>query len=661
MVPTSITLPQKRLGLVSCFALLSQESASRRLVPMALMGLLQSLMLGMLAMGASAASKGADALIIEQDVTVHAYLHDVERESSSVNVAVLTTEDLDLMSYPDVARILDQLPGVYLSNLGGLGKASGLFIRGEDSFRTRLSIDGLELTDLSTPQAGPRLDFSLLADPGRVELIYGPQALLYGADAAGVIAIDSRRAPALQNASSSDRVRVAASAGQYNTTQGGLSYAKRSDGGDFSLGVVSLSSDGFNARNVGEADEDGTEQTAVNGRFTKSLGSTTDFYGSGLVVNGSNQYDDGFTGFPRNDFDQSGILLGLEERFDEGAISLEYARTTSRNKDSFINNSAALTKLDTKGHYELNEQTTVTGLVGFRGERLSDFLSASRDDRSQYHLAFEALHAITDRLDINAGVRFDSTDSAGSFFTHRAGVAFRPVRVDGLIIRADQSSGFRLPSQAEVAYNNGPFAGAQVPNELDVERSRSVSVGAEYERAFGKLGLTFFDSEIDKLIFFDNIGFAGYFQSGGVSTSRGVTLDFDVDLHEHFAILGSYTYNDTTLGDNAIFSGLGDEFERLRRPRDQYDLTLRATTADQRGTIDLRFYGRAHTEDYDFARGQFRSLDNHDLVDLEVFFRPKPGITTWLRVENLQDEFYEVVPTYNTAGRGAYVGFSLEL
>jgi vitamin B12 transporter len=49
-------------------------------------------------------------------------------------------------------------------------------------------------------------------------------------------------------------------------------------------------------------------------------------------------------------------------------------------------------------------------------------------------------------------------------------------------------------------------------------------------------------------------------------------------------------------------------------------------------------------------------LENYEVLDISASFELLSGLSVYGRVENLLDEDYEEVPTYNTAGRAAYAG-----
>ena len=49
-------------------------------------------------------------------------------------------------------------------------------------------------------------------------------------------------------------------------------------------------------------------------------------------------------------------------------------------------------------------------------------------------------------------------------------------------------------------------------------------------------------------------------------------------------------------------------------------------------------------------------MDDYEVLDINASFEVLPGLDIYGRVENLLDEDYEEIPTYNTSGRAAYAG-----
>jgi len=103
------------------------------------------------------------------------------------SVSVLNQQDIVERGFSNLADILRWEPAISVSNTGGPGKATSLRIRGENGYRTKVYLDGIDITDTSSPQAGPHFEQLTSAGTERVEILRGPQGMMYGADAGGVV------------------------------------------------------------------------------------------------------------------------------------------------------------------------------------------------------------------------------------------------------------------------------------------------------------------------------------------------------------------------------------------------------------------------------------------------------------------------------------------
>ena len=72
-----------------------------------------------------------------------------------VSVSVLDEDTMQSLGYPDLASLLDTQPGVTVTMDGGYGKAAAVRIRGEEGYRTRIVLDGINIADPSSPKSVP--------------------------------------------------------------------------------------------------------------------------------------------------------------------------------------------------------------------------------------------------------------------------------------------------------------------------------------------------------------------------------------------------------------------------------------------------------------------------------------------------------------------------
>ena len=119
-----------------------------------------------------------------------------------------------------LAELLQRQPGVQIVTNGGPGSTTGVFLRGANSNQTLLLIDGLRVG--SSSSGTPPLEAIPLDQIDHIEILRGPAASLYGADAiGGVIQVFTRRAGGALAANAS------AGYGTYDTSNlsGGVSGA----------------------------------------------------------------------------------------------------------------------------------------------------------------------------------------------------------------------------------------------------------------------------------------------------------------------------------------------------------------------------------------------------------------------------------------------------
>ncbi len=110
------------------------------------------------------------------------------------SVTVITSQDIEAKQNRTVPDALSGVPGLNVVQSGGPGNITSVFIRGTDANHTKVLIDGIDVSDPSSPDGA--FDFAHLMTSGidRIEVLRGPQSGLYGSDAIGGV-IDIRTKP----------------------------------------------------------------------------------------------------------------------------------------------------------------------------------------------------------------------------------------------------------------------------------------------------------------------------------------------------------------------------------------------------------------------------------------------------------------------------------
>ncbi|MBT7312685.1 MAG: TonB-dependent receptor plug domain-containing protein, partial [Halieaceae bacterium] len=134
---------------------LSRHHCQHRPASPRFMGTLLALPLGLCLSSNTIAQTTETPAAIDETVIVASRVTDLSHQVG-VSVSVLDRDDILSLGYPDLGSLLDTQPGVTVTMDGGFGKAAAVRIRGEEGFRTRIVLDGINIADPSSPQISPR-------------------------------------------------------------------------------------------------------------------------------------------------------------------------------------------------------------------------------------------------------------------------------------------------------------------------------------------------------------------------------------------------------------------------------------------------------------------------------------------------------------------------
>ncbi len=104
----------------------------------------------------------------------------------TANVEVITKEEIEEKRFTTVSEALSTLPGVSTISNGGIGQLDSLFIRGIDTKRILVLVDGIRYNE-PTGLSGAPLAQLMINDIERIEVVKGSQSGIWGADASGGI------------------------------------------------------------------------------------------------------------------------------------------------------------------------------------------------------------------------------------------------------------------------------------------------------------------------------------------------------------------------------------------------------------------------------------------------------------------------------------------
>ena len=589
-----------------------------------------------------------------EQMVVTGHRVEIPKAQSGVSVSVLTDADIERLGYASLLDVIRTLPGVSVSNNGGAGKVSAVYLRGESSYRTLVLLDGVNISDPTNTQVAAQFQHLLASDIERIEVLRGPQGMMYGAGAGGVINIISKKT------SEPLQAQLGVETGRYGAQQVRADLGGQTERWNYRINLADFQNDGFNSRvsdTTGERDgyENFTGTARLGYRFSDALG----MEGQVRRTDTESEFDGCYAGFVTSEqcldkFDQTSYRLSANYQPGKTGHRVSIARQEiSRDSLSLGESSYAVDGAIAEVNYVGNSALAGGKLVwGGELEQQDYDAAAGKQDLDSLGLFAEWNGNLADRVYYTFGYRRDRLESE-DHNSWRASVAY-PVLLgeeQQLKYRASYGTGYRAPSPYEVAYNAAEDVAAVGP-----ETSRGYELGLEYQLAeLLRLEVTYFDQQVTDAIVYDySLGTWGaYAQDDGTSASKGVELSLAGDFKPEL----SWYLNGTWL--DAVDT---EDRQRLQIPQQVANLGLSYRLLGDRLILSGNWQRVADRLSPNPSwGGPDLALEDYDKLDINAAYRLSDSVRFTLRGENVLDEDYREVAGYYTAGAAVYAGVQLTL
>ena len=618
----------------------------------------------LIALTASAAAQSSGEQIVVSATRIPTPLSQL-----ASSVTVITAPEIEARQDRSLPDVLREVPGLSITQTGGAGGQTSIFMRGTNPNHTKVLLDGIDLADPSTPSGAADISKLLAGDIAQVEVLRGPQGALYGSDAVGgVINIITRTGEGPLKLSAN------AEGGSFDTfnqwgsasgSEGAFHYAatlQHSHAGATPVTPLNLlqpgekRNDDFydNVTATAKLGYDVAENFDLGlvGRYTNSLGKIT---GDAFDFNT-------FTSFPsptqtrietlQYQSRATAHLVLWDGRFDQ-TLGLAYGHTISATQDPDNGDSRQIgdrVKLDWQGNVGIADgHTLVLGAETAR-DALHPGLSFGFPSPLSQGITTNAGFAevqsdFGNGIYNSASIRYDDNSRFGDKTTWRIAPAWV---IGDTKLKASVGTGFKAPALQQLY---GTFGGNV---SLKPETSFGYDVGVEQNFLGGALtgGVTWFRNDVKNLIV---SGPAPAFQLLNIGRARtdGVEAELNWKAMDVLNVRASYTYTDAL--DTATHLAL------LRRPRHQASLG-----ADWQATDDLSldatllYVGPQIDGNRDFSIPRLKMPD-HVTLDLAASYRLTETWSVFGRIENATDTNYQSPDGFLRPGIGAYGGIKVSL
>lgn len=623
---------------------------------------------------ASAPDAAADANA--GDVIVTATRRPVPVDKVAASVTVLDKADLDRAQDIGVTEALVRTPGVSISRNGGYGTNTSLRIRGAETDQTVVVIDGVKLNDPSQPGGGYNFGNLLVGDASRIEVLRGPQSVLWGSQAIGGVVNIVTATPSRPLESSFD-----VEGGSRNTVSARAGIGGIAGPASFRLGAQTFTTRGISviSPDFGGVERDGYTSQSVTGRVEVQIA-------SGISADLRGYYTDARTDLDSTTADTSDFTTdrefvgygGLNAAVFGGRLRnrLAYGYTSTK-RDNYSPGKPRELTFDGLGR---NDRIEYQGSVAiargwdaifgvdheherFRSVSPSTSLSvpipAPSVGAADLTGGYAELSAtVVGGLTLTGGVREDEHSRYGGKTLFQAGGVWD--LTTGTVIRASYGDGFKAPSLYQLYSSYGNQA-------LQPEQATGWEAGVE-QHFFGRaltVGGTYFERRSRDLIIFagcaarstlplcfqpgTTIARSGYYDNVSRAFAYGIEAIAALKVGPRLLIDGNYTWSPSEdRSPGTATYGL----QLARRPRHAANGSVSYALG---GGVTAGAAVRWSGETFDNATHTIR-LAPYALVDLRGELAITRHVALFGRVENLLDKDYETAYRYGQLGRSVYAG-----
>ena len=573
------------------------------------------------------------------------------RSETGQAIDIVGRERLDQLQSATIGDALQSVPGVTVAARGGLGGQTSAFLRGGNSSQTLVLIDGVRINDLTSPNGAFDFGTLMTGNVGQVEVLRGPNSVIWGSQAIGGVVNIQSLAPA-----NGFEGRFGAEYGAADTKRVNANIAGTSGLFEGSLGGSYVDAQGISAL-AGGTERDGFENFAGNGRLKVNISDGFNLDFRGYYNHATVEYDSAFgigaNALPVTRNRQFVGYVGTNFVALDGRMHsrIAYTRTDIRRLGTdpvvfSFNNFIVRGSIDRAEYhtaFDVNDALTMTAGLEYERTFASTSFEGAAADVARNHVASGFSQIIVRPvagLTVTGGVRHDQYRDYGGQTTLGGNIAFTPN--DGrTMLRATYGEGFRAPTLSE---GQPPYGNP----DLRPETARNFDLGFEQPILDGRARFfaTYFNRRSTDLIAFS---FAT-FQSEHIDRvhSTGVEAGFNLNPTDRLDIRASYTLVD------AVNRSAGANFGNRLALRPQHSGSL---TVDWQTPFGLSVGSSLLLigDSFDDASNSV-ALDGYALVGLRASLPINDRLELYGRVDNIFNVQYTVVAGYNSFGRNAAVG-----
>ena len=553
-------------------------------------------------------------------------------DESLASVTVITKEQIEQQQANDLNDLLSSIASIDMINSGGFGKSTSLYMRGTDTGHVLVMIDGVPFSSATLGQVAYQDIPVDLID--RIEIIRGPRASLYGSEAiGGVIQIFTRRP------TDETSLNFTSTLGSNNMKKNTAGISGSINKTSYSIQASTFSTDGFNAEQNNDPDNDGYKQNSANIFVKHKFSNTNNIEATFFNTDNVNEYD-GFT--PTSDYYTEGLqqALGIKGTFSAATnwqvtLKANQSKDYSDNFKDSIKTGIFNTEREIftwQNDISISENNLLT--VGLENKNTSvsgtsTYTKSSRDNNA----TFIQNDWSGNNNNFLISVRRDDNESFGEHTTGNAAWSHNIYSDTRLILSA--GTAFKAPSFNDLYY---PLTWGYVGNpDILPETSENFEVSVKKKN----IEINLYRTEITNLISWQLDSGTGNTSPVNIGSSTISGIDFIASLK-----LGDWDTKINISFTDPIDNSTGEVLEN--RSKESLRLDFDKLFSDYSLGATIKSQGDRYIS-------STKKLSNYTLIDLRANYKINKNWDIKGKITNAFDEEHTLNDGYNTADRSIFV------
>ena len=461
------------------------------------------------------------------------------------DTTVITSDEIKRAGLSSLPQLLQQQPGVEVTNAGGPGKTSSVNIRGTSSTHSIILIDGLRVGSSTTGTSA--IENIPLSQIERIEIVRGPVSSLYGQDGiGGVIQIFTKKGK------KGFHPYVSAGYGRYKTKEVAAGISAGNESTSFAINLAGINTDAFSAfvpddskaSNTQNIDKDNYKNRSVSSSLSHQFNEEIKIDFQYFLSTGKNMFDNRYANFDATYVDYkdktkqeaySVMLTGNISDYWESSLKIGkssdlYSAQQKYDNELFKYNAGEVDKYETS-EYQLAWQNNINLDYGSL-VLLYDFLKEEIDttqpyDKSKrtnngfvvgYNIQHEK-HTIQTSLREDFNSQYDNETTGSIGYAYQINPEWR--------ISSSYGTAFVAPSFNYLYWASGTSALGNP--DLKPEKSKNIEASLRYQDSSSSISLTGYQNTIDDFIIYSYISAGNRENTRNIDEAkiRGLTVAAD--------------------------------------------------------------------------------------------------------------------------------------